>query len=124
MRVAIFTRQGKKTNKNLLITKKVCTFAFAIQKDGSVAQLNRALDYGSRGCGFESRRSHQESFRFFSGAFLFVPFPAKAGSRGSSIGLSLTLGNASFSGEKSSGQSPEPLLMLLHGACNAITRRL
>ena len=28
-------------------------------KDGSLAQLNRAFDYGSKGCGFESRRSHQ-----------------------------------------------------------------
>ena len=26
---------------------------------GSVAQLNRASDYGSEGCGFESRRSHK-----------------------------------------------------------------
>ena len=28
------------------------------EKDGSLAQLNRAFDYGSKGCGFESRRSH------------------------------------------------------------------
>ena len=28
------------------------------QNVGSVAQLNRASDYGSEGCGFESRRSH------------------------------------------------------------------
>ena len=27
--------------------------------NGSVAQLNRASDYGSEGCGFESRRNHQ-----------------------------------------------------------------
>ena len=26
---------------------------------GSVAQLNRASDYGSEGCGFESRRNHE-----------------------------------------------------------------
>ena len=26
--------------------------------EGSLAQLNRAFDYGSKGCGFESRRSH------------------------------------------------------------------
>ena len=26
--------------------------------NGSVAQLNRASDYGSEGCGFESRRNH------------------------------------------------------------------
>ena len=29
-------------------------------KKGSVAQLNRASDYGSEGCGFESRRSHKK----------------------------------------------------------------
>jgi hypothetical protein len=28
---------------------------------GLVAQLNSALDYGSRGCGFESRRGHKKS---------------------------------------------------------------
>ena len=27
--------------------------------NGSVAQLNRASDYGSEGCGFESRRNHK-----------------------------------------------------------------
>ena len=30
-----------------------------IGKVGSVAQLNRASDYGSEGCGFESRRNHK-----------------------------------------------------------------
>ena len=30
------------------------------EKDGSLAQLNRAFDYGSKGCGFESRRSHDK----------------------------------------------------------------
>ena len=41
------------------------TFALAIKKHtqlqikiGSVAQLNRASDYGSEGCRFESCRSH------------------------------------------------------------------
>ena len=29
--------------------------------NGSVAQLNRASDYGSEGCGFESRRNHKRS---------------------------------------------------------------
>ena len=28
---------------------------------GSVAQLNRASDYGSEGCGFESRRNHKRN---------------------------------------------------------------
>ena len=43
------------------------TFALAIKKHtqlqikiGSVAQLNRASDYGSEGCRFESCRSHKK----------------------------------------------------------------
>ena len=31
-----------------------------MQKWGSLAQLNRASDYGSEGCGFESRGSHEK----------------------------------------------------------------
>ncbi len=38
---------------------------------GSVAQLNRALDYGSRGCGFESRRSHTSIEDFTLSKILF-----------------------------------------------------
>ena len=34
------------------------TFATAYKKNGFVAQLNRASDYGSEGSGFESQRSH------------------------------------------------------------------
>ena len=34
----------------------MCIFAPAIE--GTVAQLNRASDYGSEGCGFESHRCH------------------------------------------------------------------
>ena len=30
--------------------------------NGSLAQLNRASDYGSEGCGFESRGSHTEGW--------------------------------------------------------------
>ncbi len=37
------------------------TFALANQRNGSLAQLNRASDYGSEGCRFESCRSHKES---------------------------------------------------------------
>ena len=33
------------------------------ENGGSVAQLNRASDYGSEGCGFESRRNHFQIFR-------------------------------------------------------------
>ncbi len=52
----------KKCQKHLVSSKKVCTFAPAKQKRiGSVAQLNRASDYGSEGCGFESRRNHKVS---------------------------------------------------------------
>ncbi len=42
-------------------SRKICN-------NGSLAQLNRASDYGSEGCGFESRESH---FFLFS---LFLPF--------------------------------------------------
>ena len=124
MRVAIFVGQGKKTNKNLLITKKVCTFAFAIQKDGSVAQLNRALDYGSRGCGFESRRSHQESFRFFSEAFLFVLIPFKEGFESLLITPFLRLETASLAREENLRWSSMWLPRMLQAVCNAITDRL
>ena len=48
----------KKILKNFADSKKFHTFALAIQKYGSVAQLNRASDYGSEGYRFESCRSH------------------------------------------------------------------
>ena len=66
----------KKSAKYLVVSKKLRTFAPANQKstaafsasrnrrgakEGSVAQLNRASDYGSEGCGFESRRNHKKS---------------------------------------------------------------
>ena len=42
----------------------ISTFALAFEKsgekDGSLAQLNRAFDYGSKGCRFESCRGHQD----------------------------------------------------------------
>ena len=56
----------KKSRKYLVDTIKVCTFALAYEERGSVAQLNRALDYGSRGSGFESQRSQFESQRSHS----------------------------------------------------------
>ena len=52
---------------------------------GSVAQLNRASDYGSEGCGFESRRNHkrEEIERFPLFAFVvsnnYIIFAAKEG---------------------------------------------
>ena len=49
----------KKTPKTLADSKKVTTFAPVKQKGhGSVAQLNRASDYGSEGYRFESCRNH------------------------------------------------------------------
>ena len=67
----------KKSPKHLVSSKKVRTFAPAKQKRetskmqewGSVAQLNRASDYGSEGCGFESRRNHEIERK--SNGFLF-----------------------------------------------------
>ena len=53
----------KKSEKYLEDSENVRTFAPAKQKRiGSVAQLNRASDYGSEGCGFESRRNHKGDF--------------------------------------------------------------
>ena len=53
----------KKSEKRLQIQKKVTTFAPVKTKGhGSVAQLNRASDYGSEGYRFESCRSHEKEF--------------------------------------------------------------
>ena len=44
-------------------------------REGSVAQLNRASDYGSEGCGFESRRNHKMqkiTSRVYSSSLFFV----------------------------------------------------
>ena len=41
-----------------LCTRKQGTIILECGNGGSVAQLNRASDYGSEGCGFESRRNH------------------------------------------------------------------
>ena len=42
-------------------------------KDGSLAQLNRAFDYGSKGCRFESCRSHKAlSGHFIRSVHFFV----------------------------------------------------
>ena len=39
--------------------------------NGSVAQLNRALDYGSRGYRFESCRNHKRNTRLECSFFLY-----------------------------------------------------
>ena len=58
----------KKKQKNCHISKNILTFASAF---GSVAQLNRASDYGSEGYRFESCRSHKHKTLDESQAFLF-----------------------------------------------------
>ena len=53
------------------------TFALAFKKYGSVAQLNRASDYGSEGCRFESCRSHKKRLSVFQITFFcfyYIPF--------------------------------------------------
>ena len=73
----------KKYKNNLAVIIKSRTFALAIKeqyncsnicnkKNGSVAQLNRASDYGSEGCGFESRRNHKEFRLFYLNSFLYL----------------------------------------------------
>ena len=50
----------EKTWENIWRYEKKCLPLHSLFKEhGSVAQLNRASDYGSEGCGFESRRSHR-----------------------------------------------------------------
>ena len=41
------------------VQKKCVPLHPQTKNGGSVAQLNRASDYGSEGCGFESRRNHK-----------------------------------------------------------------
>ena len=61
----------KKSEKRLQIQKKVTTFAPVKTKGhGSVAQLNRASDYGSEGYRFESCRSHELSLTKLIGEWL------------------------------------------------------
>ena len=49
------------------------TFALAIKQKGSVAQLNRASDYGSEGYRFESCRSHEGFRNQIAKPFFCVP---------------------------------------------------
>ena len=44
--------------------------------DGSLAQLNRASDYGSEGCRFESCRSHEAKRKVISSFFCFRAYSA------------------------------------------------
>ena len=52
--------------KNLVVRKKLRLHP-QIRNGGSVAQLNRASDYGSEGCGFESRRNHLKIANYVDG---------------------------------------------------------
>ena len=52
---------SEKITKNFVNKNNCANFATKIMKDGSVAQLNRASDYGSEGYRFESCRSHKMS---------------------------------------------------------------
>ena len=59
--VAFFISFEKKLGKCLALSQKLHTFANAITKVmhfGSLAQLNRASDYGSEGYRFESYPGH------------------------------------------------------------------
>ena len=53
---------GGYRKKLYLCTRLKGTTTCKQHNKGSVAQLNRASDYGSEGSGFESQRSHKKSF--------------------------------------------------------------
>ena len=55
----IFFKKTRKKFGSYTKTPYLCTRKSDNEElNGSVAQLNRASDYGSEGCGFESRRNH------------------------------------------------------------------
>ena len=56
MKIALFSKKVLKTFGQFGKSMYLCTRK---KEQGSVAQLNRASDYGSEGCGFESRRNHK-----------------------------------------------------------------
>ena len=65
--------EAKKVAKNLVSKKYVRKFALAIAiKNGSLAQLNRASDYGSEGYRFESCRNHEKRDEISSLFFLII----------------------------------------------------
>ena len=65
----------KKAHKFCSIKKKLY-LCIAIEKQhGSIAQLNRAFDYGSKGYRFESYWSHsKQETNKCSSLFLFIPY--------------------------------------------------
>ena len=66
-------KNNKKVAKNFAVKKNIHTFALAFKKHGSVAQLNRASDYGSEGCRFESCRSHKKGYLSLSDNLFCFP---------------------------------------------------
>ena len=69
-KVAIFF---EKSCKNIWWFEKNALYLHSQTKsNGSVAQLNRVLDYGSSGSRFESWRSHQGGNRKVTAAFFYV----------------------------------------------------
>ena len=60
MNVVEFQLFIKKSAERFGHNKKTCYLCIAIKENGSVAQLNRASDYGSEGYRFESCRCHEE----------------------------------------------------------------
>jgi hypothetical protein len=52
------------------LNKKLFHICTPKQGNGSVAQLNRAFDYESKGFWFESRRSHKKGFGICRNLFL------------------------------------------------------
>lgn len=82
----------KKDCIRLAVYAKVRIFAPEIKNDGSLAQLNRAFDYGSKGYRFESCRSHTKRHRLNKAvSFLYEeqqgPHPIDIGSPDKSRGL-------------------------------------
>lgn len=53
------TSKRKNFKKNVQHIEKCCIFALA-KRNGLVAQLDRVPDYGSGGCGFDSRLVHMK----------------------------------------------------------------
>ena len=69
----------KKTPEMFAGSKKSRTFAPVKRKGhGSVAQLNRASDYGSEGYRFESCRSHEKEYISDDGLFFRIYTPSHA----------------------------------------------
>ena len=80
-----FLRKGLQVSKNVALANGeehftfvqlfqilVCRFFKGLVFIGRVAQLNRAFDYGSKGCRFESCRGHKKSLLRWEALFAFI----------------------------------------------------